>query len=81
MPIVGIPPCKVKKKLYLLSISTEDLIYGWINIFFGFVRNNGKPSSGGSVPRMKSYVPDRWSPQSTRAYWFDSMPYSYITFI
>ena len=38
------------------------------------------PSSGGSVPRRKSYVPDRWSPQSTRACWFDSMPYLYITF-
>ena len=39
------------------------------------------PSSGGSAPRRKSYVPDRWSPQSTRACWFDSMPYLYITLI
>lgn len=42
MSIMGMPPCKVKKKVYLLLISTEDPIYGWINIFFGFVRNNGK---------------------------------------
>ena len=38
------------------------------------------PSSGGSVPQRKSYALDRWSPQSTRACWFDSMPYLYITF-
>lgn len=31
-----------RRNVYLLSISIEDFIYGWINLFFGFVRNNCK---------------------------------------
>lgn len=31
-----------RRNVYLLPISIEDFIYGWINLFFGFVRNNCK---------------------------------------
>jgi hypothetical protein len=31
-----------RRNVYLLPISIEDFIYGWTNLFFGFVRNNCK---------------------------------------